>query len=80
MPCPESGCRGSLLITHTYRAGTTAETRDLLCPVCGKRLSSVTFLVRCPAPRSKRRKRGSGAAALARRVENGHLILKQEGQ
>ena len=80
MSCPESGCSGSLLITHTYRAGKIAETRDLCCDKCGKRVSSVTFLVQDTSPRKARRKRGAGAVALARRIENGHMVLKQEGQ
>lgn len=79
MHCPEKGCSGSLMVTHTYRAGHIAETRDLRCDCCGKRVSSITFLVPDESPKRARRKRGAGAVALARKVENGHMILKEEG-
>lgn len=67
-------CRGDLFIIHVCRAGDTAETRDLKCGDCGKRYSSVTFLIEKP---SQHRKKGHGAVAIAKKVLNGVLQLKK---
>jgi hypothetical protein len=67
-------CLGELRIMHTCMAGSRAESRDLKCEDCGKRYSSVTFLVEKPSQKPK--KKGHGAIALAKKLLQGSLVLK----
>lgn len=43
MNCPT--CKGELRVTHTFSVGEAAQTRDYKCVECGKKTTSVTFLV-----------------------------------
>ena len=43
MKCPT--CSGELRVTHTFPAGEHGQTRDYKCLGCGKKTTSVTFLV-----------------------------------
>lgn len=60
---------------HTCTAGSAAESRDLKCAACGKRYSSVTFLIDKPTQQPK--KKGHGAIAIAKKVLQGDLELKK---
>lgn len=73
MKCPN--CDDvSLEVTHVRPAGETAEARDLWCPVCRYRASSVTFLIERP----QQRKHGHGAWALAKKILSGKLARPGE--
>lgn len=74
MKCPK--CPGRLEVRNVYRAGDSAETRDLQCPCCGFRSSSITFLV----PRPQQRRRGRGGRALAIAIEEGDIEPPAVGQ
>lgn len=68
MKCPSCDS-GKLSVMRVYAAGNNAETRDLSCPECGYKASSITFLVERP----QGRKRGRGSMALKRQIERGEV-------
>lgn len=43
MNCPK--CKAKLEVTHTYMVSDSNESRNLRCPDCGFKASSITFLV-----------------------------------
>lgn len=68
MKCPSCDCK-HMEITHVYSAGDRAETRNLVCPVCGFKSSSITFMV----DRPQKRKKGFAAIALADKIVEGKI-------
>ncbi len=56
-------------VTHVYSAGDRAETRNLRCPTCGFKSSSITFLI----DRPQARKYGLGGQALASKIVSGKI-------
>jgi hypothetical protein len=69
MKCPNCAAP-HMEITHVYQAGDRAETRNLVCPKCRFRSSSVTFMV----DRPQNRKKGFAAIALADKIVEGVIV------
>lgn len=67
MDCPK--CEKKMGVLQTYMAGGNGESRNLKCPACGYRASSVTFLVELRRPSGRK----IGARALAVKIERGEL-------
>jgi hypothetical protein len=63
--CPEE----HMCVTHVYSAGDRAESRNLRCPTCGFKSSSITFLIERP----QGRKYGLGGQALASKILSGKI-------
>jgi hypothetical protein len=72
MKCPNCDCK-HMEVTHVYSAGDRAEARNLVCPKCRFRSSSVTFMVERP----QRRKKGFAAIALADKIVEGKISLDE---
>lgn len=71
MKCP--ACKKAKLhVRQVYSAGSGAETRNLVCPACGHRASSVTFLV----PREQVRDRDRSGIALAKGIMRGEVVVE----
>ncbi len=71
MICTKRGCAGTIKITHGYRAGPGAQTSTGVCVSCNQKYTIATIVV-CKSARY-----GTGAAALAARIEkdgNGALL------
>lgn len=62
-------CQDKLEVTHVYAAGDRAETRNLVCPTCGFKATTVTFLV----DRPQHSKRGFSARGLRAKILEGKL-------
>lgn len=76
MKCPACG-KAKLHVRQVYSAGSTAETRNLLCFECGHRASSVTFLI----PREQVRDRDRSGIALAKGIMRGEVAVEiDDGQ
>ena len=63
MKCP-SCKKCKMHVRNVYSAGDNAETRNLVCPCCGHRASSVTFLI----PREQHYDRDRSGGALAKGI------------
>jgi transcriptional regulator NrdR family protein len=71
MNCP--ACKKAKLhVRQVYSAGEGAETRNLLCPACGHRASSATFLI----PREQVRDRNRSGIALAKGIMRGEVAVE----
>lgn len=71
MKCPACG-KAKLHVRQVYSAGTHAETRNLRCPDCGHRSSSVTFLI----PREQTPDRDRSGIALAKGIMRGEVAVE----
>lgn len=71
MNCP--ACDAKMTVTHTYMAGGRAETRNLRCPACGCRASSVTFLIERPQFVKQRGQGGRGGEYLRAKILKGEV-------
>ncbi|MEY5098844.1 MAG: hypothetical protein RJA36_1563 [Pseudomonadota bacterium] len=69
MKCPNCNAP-HMEVTHVYAAGERAEARNLVCPKCRFKSSSVTFLV----DRPQKRKKGFAAIALANKILEGKIV------
>ena len=63
MICTKNECGGTIKITHGYRAGPGSQTSTGVCETCKQRYTLATIVV-CESNRY-----GSGAAALAKRIQ-----------
>jgi hypothetical protein len=62
-------------ILRTFQVmGEAAETRDLRCPACGFRSTSITIMLTRP----QARKRGHGAVAVRNQISAGVLSVQVE--
>ncbi len=66
MKCPN--CGGELRVTHVFQAGPHWIARDHKCQECGRRTSSVTFLVTGER---------IGVRALARKIKEQKLMYDE---
>lgn len=64
MKCPECDSNLSVIVT---KRGAEVESRDLLCPVCKHRATSITFLI----PRENKKPRGATSRSLLPLAEEG---------
>lgn len=69
MRCPN--CTERLEVQQVFVATPDAETRNLLCPRCGYRDVSISFLV--GREQGRKQAYGSAAAALARKIAAGEI-------
>lgn len=70
MRCP-SCKKWKMHVRNVYSAGDNAETRNLVCPCCGHRASSVTFLI----PREQHYDRDRSGGALAKGIRRGEVAV-----
>lgn len=71
MMCQKPGCDGDLEVTHCYDVGV-GKTQSLVCPLCGRRYTAVTFV-------RESVERGDGAFATAMRMRKKYPLQPQDG-
>lgn len=67
MICPKCN-HPHMDVLKVFEGGKEAESRDLRCPICGYRATSITFLLPRPAVT-----RGKGGWAVAKLAKSGRL-------